>query len=186
MRVILVAVLCLVLFPAVAQGTKTYRWVDENGVVHFSDSPRPGVSDPEADVIEIPRANVVRSRTPRTAAPAAAPQPADNRDDDTQSESSGYRSLRIVSPGNGDTLWNIGGRLEVSVQTEPRLRANHGIVIIMDGKLATPTPVAGTTASLSEVWRGEHRISAIVRGADGRDLITSAPITIYVQQRSVN
>lgn len=186
MRVTIAAVLCLALLPAAAEGTKTYRWTDEDGVVHFSDSPRPGATDPEADAIEIPDANVVRSRLPRVA-PAALPSAAAaSTDEDEAATSTGYRSVRIVSPADGDTLWNIGGRLDVSVQTEPRLRPNHSVVIIMDGKLATPNPVAGTTASLSEVWRGEHRISAIVRGADGQDLITSAPITIFVQQRSVN
>jgi hypothetical protein len=185
MRYLFVAALCLALLVAFGASATTYRWVDEDGVTHFSDSPRPGSADPESQVIDIPRANVIQTRRPppppRAGNSSAQPKPA--QDD---SAPAGYQALRIVSPSDGDTLWNIGGTLNVGLQVSPALRAGDGIVLLLDGKLATPSPVSGTSLSIGEVYRGEHRISAIVRGANGQDLITSAPVTFFVQQASVN
>jgi hypothetical protein len=55
---------------AVAQTTTTYRWVDAQGVVHYSDTPHPG-----AQVIQLPSAQTYRAPPPPSAASKAAPAP---------------------------------------------------------------------------------------------------------------
>lgn len=182
MRYLNIAILCLVLLVATAASAKTYRWVDADGVVHYSDSPRPGSKNPQEQEIDIQAVNVIKSRPPR---PAPARSASESQDEASEA-SFAYRTLRVVAPGDGDTLWNIGGNLNVSVQVSPGLRPNHGVVFVLDGKQATAEPVTGTSATLGEVYRGEHRLTAIVRSADGQDLITSAPVRFYVRQRGLN
>lgn len=184
MRYLNIAMLCLVLLVATAANAKTYRWVDAQGVVHYSDSPRPGSSNPEAQEIEIPTANVVKSRRPRPT-PASTRSVSQSRDE-ASAPLEAYSALRVVTPTEGDTLWNIGGTLNVSVQLTPALRPGHGVLFLLDGKQATDGPVTGTSVTLREVYRGEHRLTAIVRSTDGQDLITSAPVRFFVRQRAVN
>lgn len=166
-----------------SKSTKTYRWVDDEGVMHFSDQPRPGARNPEDQAYEIRRPNVSESRAVR---PRTQSEPGDSQPDDSAPAPMGYQRLSISSPNNGDTLWNIGGTLNVSVQLSPPLRDGDGIVILLNGKSLTPRPVRGTSIALTGVYRGEHTMTAVVRDATGSDVFTSAPIRFVVQQTTVN
>lgn len=170
---------------AQSSSSKTYRWVDENGVTHFSDSPRPGSQDPAQEEYEIRTPNV--SRSPARRRPSAESGPG-NSDGDTNTAApfAGYQQMRITSPRDGETLWNIGGSLNVGVALIPGLNADHGIVIIMDGRVMTPQPVRSTSVTINEVYRGVHTIVAAVRSPDGQELIASQPIRFVVQQSTVN
>jgi hypothetical protein len=162
--------------------TKTYRWVDAEGVVHFSDSPRPGAKDPTQDEYLLTTPNVVQSRVPKstTRRSKSSDVPQDTP------PATGYQEFKIVAPGDGDTLWNIGGSLNVGVQSTPSLRDGDGVVIWLDGKQMTPQPIRSTSITLSEVYRGEHVMMAAIRSADGADMISSPSIRFVVQQSTVN
>ena len=162
--------------------TKTYRWVDDEGVVHYSDSPRPGAKDPTQDEYLINAPNVVQSRVPKSTTRRSSTS--DTADEEQQA--TGYRALRIVAPADGDTLFNIGGSLNVGVQPSPALRDGDGVVIWLDGKQMTPQPIRSTSFTLNEVYRGEHVLMAAIRTADGIDMITSPSIRFVVQQATVN
>lgn len=165
----------------------TYKWVDENGVTHFSDSPRPGTRDPSTDIYELRRPNIAQSR--RIRPPVAQRQRATDAAStktDTQAAPPAYTGITIIAPANGDTLWNTGGNLNVGVQVAPGLNAGDGVVIMIDGKQMTPQPVRSTSISLQGVYRGQHVITAAVRSQDGTIQVTSAPVRFVVQQNTVN
>lgn len=168
-----------------SNSTTLYRWVDENGVIHFSDSPRPGSQDPEQDQYQVRAPNV--SRAPRPA-PSSSRSSGDGDADASGITPApvGYQSLSISSPSNGDTLWNIGGTLNVSLQVNPGLQPGDGIVILMDGRVMTPRPATSTSVTLSNVYRGEHVLVASIRDANGVQQIASPPIRFVVQQSTVN
>jgi hypothetical protein len=164
--------LCLLaVAPAAAQ--EAYRWVDEDGVVHYSDRPREG-----AEAIELPEPNVATvRRTPRPAAESgdAAEKP--------ESEPvTGYTSIEILSPKAEETLWNIEGVLNVSVALQPSLLPGHQVRAYFDGEMQ---PVSGTSFQLQEVWRGVHNIQVEVVDATGKLMIRSRPNRFYVQQSTV-
>ena len=170
-----------------ASSTTLYRWVDENGVIHFSDSPRPGTTDPSADEYQVRSPNVSRSTT-RRSRPATEPGTLDDDGDANAAPlaAPGYQSLSITSPQAGDTLWNIGGTLTVSLDLSPGLQAGDGIIVLMDGQLMTPRPATTTRVTLSNVYRGEHVLVAAVRNAGGQQVIASQPVRFVVQQSTVN
>lgn len=166
--------------------TTLYRWVDENGVIHFSDSPREGAQDPSQDEYKVRAPNVSRSPRPR---PSESTNGASSGDADASPAVPapvGYQSLSISSPRNGDTLWNIGGILSVNLQVSPALQPGDGIVILMDGQVMTPTPSTRTNITLSNVYRGEHVLVAAIRDSNGTQQIASQPVRFVVQQSTVN
>ena len=121
---------------------QAYRWVDENGVVHYSDRPVDG-----AEQILLPRDNQQRRPTPpprTTTAQQSAP------DEQAQEESVGYESLIISSPAPEETLWNIEGVLNVSLSIQPGLQPGHRVRVYFDG---TPQIVTGASFQLTEVYR---------------------------------
>jgi hypothetical protein len=156
---------------AVAQ--EAYRWVDEDGVVHYSDRPREG-----AEAIVLPAPNVATTRR----VPSAAAQAEDDEESAAEPQSSGYTSIEIVSPKPEETLWNIEGVLNVSVALQPALQEGHQVRAYFDGEMQ---PVSGTNFQLQEVWRGVHNIQVEVVDATGKVMIRSQPSRFYVQQNTV-
>jgi hypothetical protein len=155
-----------------AAAQEAYRWVDEDGVVHYSDRPREG-----AETIELPAPNVATTRrVPRVAEES---QPEEEPDDEP---AAGYTSMEIVSPKAEETLWNIEGVLNVSVALEPALQPGHQVRAYFDGKMQ---PVSGTSFQLQEVWRGVHNIQVEVVDATGKVMIRTQPNRFYVQQNTV-
>lgn len=168
--------LCIGLALSLVAGAvlaQAYRWVDENGVVHYSDRPQAGAE--EVELGSAPAANIPprRNTLPRTAA----------RDDEQQPAAApGYTNLVVASPSAEETLWNIGGVLDVSLDLQPALQRNHQVRVYFDGN---PRPVNGTQFQLEEVWRGVHNLQVEVLDENGALLIRSQPVRFYVQQTTI-
>ncbi len=166
----------LLLFALLSAGfawAQAYRWVDEDGVVHFSDRPQPGAE--RVDLPETPRVPLGARTTP--AAPAAETGPAEEED-----TFPGYDTLEVTSPQAEETLWNIEGILSVSLNLQPALQPGHQVKVYFDGELRT---VSGTSFQIEEVWRGVHNIQAEVQDENGQMLIRSRTNRFYVQQSTV-
>jgi hypothetical protein len=164
-------VLCLLAATAVL-AQEAYRWVDEDGVVHYSDRPREG-----AEQILLPAPNVATTR--RTTRPTVP-----SRDEESAAEPPvvGYESIEIVSPAAEETLWNIEGVLSVSIALRPALQPGHRVRAYHNGQM---TPVSGTSFQLQEVWRGSHNIQVEVVDETGKLMIRSKPSRFFVQQNTV-
>ncbi len=154
---------------------EAYRWVDSDGVVHYSDRPQPG-----AETIELPEANTTSVRRYETQPGKPKPAAGDETDDDTEFKR--YESLSISSPAAEETLWNIEGVLSVSLAPSPALQPGHQVRVYFDGQ---PRMVEGTSFQLQEVWRGVHNIQAEILDPTGKLMIRSQPNRFYVQQNTV-
>lgn len=169
-RPILVFVGLLASATALAQA---YKWVDEDGVIHYSDVPTEGAE--EVQLSEYSRntgARLYRERAP-SADPAEEP---------AADEPFRYESISIASPAAEETLWNIDGVLNVSVALSPGLQSGHRLRVYYNGQQRL---VNGTSFQIEEVYRGVHNLQAEVIDATGRLMIRSQPNRFYVQQNSV-
>lgn len=164
------------LLATAAAAGEAYRWVDEDGVVHYSDRPRDG-----AERVELSDTNTVGIRIPSRRSTAAAQE--DDAGDEGEEESVRYESLEIASPAAEETLWNIEGVLNVSLSLTPALKPGHRVRVYFDGE---PRMVSGTSFQINEVWRGVHNIQAEVLNEAGELMIRSRPNRFYVQQNTVN
>jgi hypothetical protein len=162
------AALWCVAFAACGAAT-LYKWVDADGVTHYSDRPEPG-----AQKVRIAAAQTYKSGPAAT--PATREQP--KRPAATQ----GYTSLSITGPEDGAVLWNTGGRVELVAALEPGLADGHQLWFVVDGK-SQQASAEGATAIA--VTRGEHTVVATVTDANGDEMISSAPITFVVRQTSI-
>ena len=166
-------VLCL-LAASGAAAQEAYRWVDGDGVVHYSDTPVEG-----AERILLPAPNVAVTR--RTTRPADQPTEIDDEPAEEQ-EPFRYESIEITAPGAEETLWNIEGVLNVSVALTPGLQPGHQVRAYFDGQ---QQEVSGTNFQVQEVWRGVHNIQVEVVDQGGELMIRSRPNRFYVQQNTV-
>ena len=170
MRWIWLALLCA--FAIAAHAEEFWRWVDENGVVHYSDRPQPG-------------AEKVQMRGAQTYTPAPLPEREQGTTDETAREAAPrYSGLSIESPAAGETLWNIAGELPVRLNVSPALSPDHQLRLFLDGRPVPNVPQAAEF-TISEVYRGEHQLRAAIFDGEGRELASSDTVTFYVQQTSI-
>jgi hypothetical protein len=173
-----IAVVAILLGGAVM--AQAYRWVDEDGVVHFSDVPTEG-----AERIELPRDN--RPRTPatpsRNSASFAAAAATTPEEPEEPPEIFKYDSIEVVQPAPEETLWNIGGTLDVALRVTPALRPEDQVRVIFDGQQRMATN--RSSFQVEEVWRGVHNIQVEIVDSTGRLMARSLPNRFYVQQTVV-
>ena len=163
----------LILAAAGAGAAELWRWVDDRGVVHYSDRPVPGAEQ------------VTISGAQTFSAPAMPAETGDG-DDGGQADGSVYRQLAIVQPAQDETLWNIEGRLDVRVAVDPVIQGRHSLQVFLDGQRVEDIPPDATAFTLGNVFRGEHTLTASIVDEAGRQLVSSAPVKFFVQQTSLN
>ena len=174
MEIRTIIVLLGLLFAPFATAGEAYVWTDDEGVVHYSDRPVPG-----ARRIELAEPNTGQSpapRSPEAATDETAEEPAE------PDAPFSYESLEIASPVAEETLWNIGGVLNVSLALNPPLQPGHQVRVYFDGNAQI---VPGTSFQLNEVWRGVHNLQAEILDETGRMMIRSRTNRFYVQQNTV-
>jgi Domain of unknown function (DUF4124) len=165
--------LCLLGLSGLSLATTLYRWVDAQGVVHYSDTPHEG-----AQVIQLQGAQTYHgtSAAPATPAAAAAAQPG--------KKSEAYESCAITAPAPDSALYSPDS-VAVSVEVSPGLRNGDQLTVQVDGRQLQSNG-GDQTFVISQPERGDHSISAQVRSPDGAMLCNAPPVTFSVTRPSVN
>jgi len=154
--------------PAWVAAATLYKWVDANGVTHYSDSPVAGAVE-----VQIQGAQGYK------AAPKAGYQRV--KPNSPPSAPSAYTALSVVSPEEGAVFLNNGGEIDCAAAVSPPLAPGHALWFVLDGSRVA---ASGSSAHLSHVPRGTHTLAAVVTDGAGADVIASAAVTFYVRQPS--
>jgi len=162
----------LAIISAGASMAQAYRWVDENGIVHYSDRPTEG-----AERIILPD-----TKQPSRPAPVYRNEVPEETATEAPQSSFSYESIEVVAPAPEETLWNIEGALNVALNVQPALRPTDQVRVYVDGKAQE---VRGTTFQIQEVYRGVHKIQVEILDADGNLMGRSLPNQFYVQQNTI-
>ena len=171
MRALTFTLLSLVCSAALA--ATVYKWVDENGVVHYSDQPHPN-----AEKLQVHAAQSYKPSALDTAAAGgggggaspAAPAP--------------YRGCAIVQPQDGQAFANIDS-LTLVVQTDPQLHQGDKVFVTVDGQALNGGNPTGSQFVISPIDRGTHTAQALVKDASGGVQCQTPPVTFHVQQNSI-
>ncbi len=163
-----IILLALFVAPALA-ATTVYRWVDEQGVVHFSDQPHPGAQKMRVeDAPTFPAPPVPQTPSSPAAGNSTGPPPS---------------SCSIESPGNEQMLmnaWSVSGSVHMPPQVDPGDR----VVLMLDGKVLTGAADLSGAFHIPQIDRGAHTLAAQVQAPDGQVICQTPQITFYVHQPS--
>ena len=163
----LLLILCM--FSTALQATEVYITRDANGNVTFSD--KPGTNSQRHELRELPSIPAVRIPD-TTPPPARVNEPSFN-----------YTSLSIITPQNEQTVpTGLSGNVEISGVLSPGLRETDTIYLLANGNVLRHG--RQTSFQLNNLDRGEYRLQLVVRDQDNRTLISSNPVTVYVQRAS--
>lgn len=164
------------LFSVAALAVPVWTWVDESGQRHYSDRPVEGATQ-----IEVGASQTFSSEAPQQNLGSTNSQDSQASEPDAGAP---YTVLDVISPEPEETLWNIGGEMTLEVSVYPALRAAHTIGVIYDGQRLEPS-ARSLSITITEVYRGEHTVQAVILDADGEELMRSMPVTFYVRQTSI-
>ena len=163
------------LLLAAALPAETWRWVDENGVVNFSDQPRPGAERVELEGLS-------------TFSPPEWTSQSAEAGGSAEPDAEGlewYSRLAILSPVNEETIWNNQGNLDVALAVEPRMRQGDRINLYLDGDPVSGLPPNATRFTINRVFRGGHTLRATIVDQNGAELFSSDTLQFYVRQTSL-
>jgi len=165
----------LILVPALAvAGTTVYRWVDAQGVVHYSDQPHEGAQKVQAGSL-----TVLNFKAPASSAgPEAATRPPPG-----ESAAGPAYQVKILAPSPGTTLWPVNYKVQVNVRVTPPLKGSSLLQYQYDGQ-NLGKPRAETSLEMNKVYRGTHTLTVTVVGPGGRNE-GQASSTFYVHQHSM-
>ncbi len=157
--------------PAIAE---VYRWVDDRGVVHFSDTPQPG-----AKRIELKPPTIY---TPRTIAPIApATRKGSAASAGSQSRVASYPDLKILGPRQNQVIRSNDGKVAVELQIGKPLKRGQRLRVYLDD-VEVASGLSATSLVLSDVDRGSHKLAFSVFDADGTELARSPDVTFHLQR----
>lgn len=170
MKKVAYLVLVLLALPAFAQ--TVYRWVDKQGVVHYSDEPHQG-----AKQVQLGSATVLPFKVPAQEGdqPQTAPQPG-------TAAMPSYQ-VKVLAPAPGTTIWPVNYIVHASVQVTPPPGGRALLKYELDGKMmGKPTP--STSVQLKPVYRGTHTLTVTLLGPNGETLATGSS-KFYARQHSI-
>ena len=151
-----------------------YKTVDSLGNVVYTDEP-----GGDARPVKLPPLSTV----PPPDYKAAAQPPAQAE----QSAESDYQQVKIISPGQDETVRDNTGAVPVNVVTKPDLNseAGHRLRYYLDGQVqGKPTPSGQII--FDNLDRGTHTVEAAVVDSAGQELMRSSSVRFYLHRQSVN
>jgi uncharacterized protein DUF4124 len=148
--------------------TTVYKWVDAQGIVHYSDQPHPNAQKLEIQGAQT-YSNLPASSAPSTTAP-----------DESQPSGPPYDSCTIVQPTDQQMLMNVYNAT-AEVQVSPQLREGDEIRLFVDGK-----QIPGSATSYTfPVVRGQHSVQAVIQDSTGQIVCETSTVTFFVHQPSI-
>jgi len=165
---------------------EVYKWVDADGVVHYSDEP-----SPSAQRFQPPEISVYPFRVPvkagatgtgQASKPEPEAQPGESAEPETgdhATETSSYQEFRILLPANNARFSSAAGSVEVKIGIAPALGQDHVIHLLLDGR-DVKSDLRSARTTLDGVPPGSHVLEARIADAAGRDLKRAKSILFHV------
>ena len=165
---ILILLLSMVLASSAVAKDEVYKWVDEKGVVHYTDKPPTDNAKPA----KLPPLQTYKGGTApdlkRYDKPTKGGKPA------------GLAQIDVVTPAHDETFHGGERTVPMAVVVTPPLDADQRLIYLLDGKPAS-TPTTDTSYAFTNVDRGSHSASAMVVDQAGNEIATSTSVTFHMK-----
>ncbi|PSW27760.1 DUF4124 domain-containing protein [Photobacterium phosphoreum] len=173
----LASILLLVVTTSTAVATTTiYSWTDDNGVVHFSDSPEV----PQAITVELSTTEV-QSPKSSTLVEIIQANNVDNLTIDIEPQLP-TASISLLAPLHQQTIRSNEGDIKIRAVSNRKLDKNVQAQLVLDGQV-NGTSQTRLEWQLTNIDRGTHQIQIQLLN-NGKILAISESITVYLHRVS--
>ncbi|MCS6946841.1 MAG: DUF4124 domain-containing protein [Steroidobacteraceae bacterium] len=146
-----------------------YKWVDKDGITHYSDKPQPGAEEialPQPQTYQAPQGTAAPSAGRRAAAPTAV-------------AAAEKLSCALREPTNDQVYLNVP-----SLQVRFAGPLGSTAVVSLNGKRYTASAEAGSV-TIEPIFRGTYQTSVSFQNASGTTLCQTPTVTFHVRQPTV-
>jgi Domain of unknown function (DUF4124) len=171
MRAIMFTLLSVAACTAVFAAT-VYRWVDENGVTHYSDQPH---ENAQKVTIAAPQTYSASKGLYKSTSQPPGPK--------TTNAVNNYASCTVVQPTNEATFQNTSS-VSVAAQSSPTPYGGDQMLLLLDGAKIANFPGSGGSYTIDPIDRGQHTLQAVIQDSNGKTVCQSASVTFTVIQAS--
>jgi hypothetical protein len=148
---------------------RVYKWVDKDGVVHYSSQPPAEGAQPA----KLPPVQTYKGGTKPSLDKFAKPAAKGNVSAGSQ--------IEVVTPSSDETFRSAERVVPVAVLVTPQLAEGQKLIYLLDGTPASP-PTSDTSFALTGVDRGTHTVSVtMVDAGTGETLATSNGVTFHMK-----
>ncbi|CAK1696303.1 DUF4124 domain-containing protein [Vibrio crassostreae] len=163
-----------------------YTWVDEEGVLHFSDNP--SAQDAEAlrlpDVQAAAPAPKFEASTPVDAAASTATPAQDQPQTETKErEAPTHLTLTMLTPIHDQTIRSNRGLIPIQIELNRKLGIGEQLQLMLDGR-RYGAPQTQPNWELKGIDRGTHTI-AIQAHRSGKLIASTSPVTVYLHRATL-
>ncbi|MEZ9291323.1 DUF4124 domain-containing protein [Vibrio lentus] len=169
-----------------------YTWVDEDGVLHFSDTP----TDQGAKSLRLPDVQAsapapkFEASTPVDAAgtststsTSTTKTPAQAKAKNTEREAPAQLTLTMLTPIHDQTIRNNRGLIPIQIELNRKLGIGEQLQLMLDGR-RYGAPQTQPTWELKGIDRGTHTI-AIQAHRSGKLIASTSPVTVYLHRATL-
>lgn len=144
-----------------------YKWVDEKGVVHYTDKPPADNARPA----KLPPLQTYKGGTNPSLGKFDRPVPG---------KATNLAQIDVVTPAREETFRGGERTVPVAVVVTPPLAQGQRLIYLLDG---TPqnTPTPDTSFALTNVDRGTHTVSVSLVDESGNVLANSTGVTFHMK-----
>jgi hypothetical protein len=148
---------------------QVYKWVDKDGVVHYSSQP----PTKDAAPAKLPPIHTYKGGSNPNLGKFATPAAKGNASAGSQ--------IEVVTPASDETFRGGERVVPVAVLVTPQLAEGQKLIYLLDGTPASP-PTSDTSFALTEVDRGTHTVTVtMVDAGTGETLATSPGVTFHMK-----
>ncbi|CAH6803804.1 conserved exported hypothetical protein [Vibrio chagasii] len=163
-----------------------YTWVDEDGVLHFSDTPTgEGAKSLQLpDVQASAPAPKFESSQP-VDAKASTPSPSQEQPNTQQPEREvpAPLALTMLTPIHDQTIRSNRGLISIQIELNRKLGIGEQLQLMLDGR-RYGAPQTQPTWQLKDIDRGTHTI-AIQAHRSGKLIASTTPVTVYLHRATI-
>ncbi|HKY92399.1 MAG TPA: DUF4124 domain-containing protein [Nevskiaceae bacterium] len=170
----LVTTVLLLALASATVAAPVYRYVDKDGVTHYTDKP----PTPDAQPASLPPLQTISPSEPLAETPSAAAAP-------EAPAAQPPVALRITTPAADETFRGDDSLVTVSASSDRPLPNGVGLLYLLDGTAQNSAPVKTFTYTLQNVERGSHVITVAAVDGTGREVARSAPVTVHMKQPTI-
>jgi hypothetical protein len=147
-----------------------YKWVDSDGVVHYTDHPVE-----QAEELRLPGAG----DHPGASDSESTKEPGESSQETQQTGE--YTQFEVLEPEQNQTLRNDEREVRIGMLLQPALQEGHRINLSVDGILLKDHNIS-TQLILSDVPRGSHSLQATIIDEEGQPLISTPVVNFHMRK----
>jgi len=185
MKVQLISSLCALsglLIVSVSPAQVAYTWVDENGVVHFSDTSNQG-----AKAIALPNLKASAPAPEFESTESIPLQRKSSKNTPSKPEKTTDKPLTLqlsmLAPQHNETIRSNRGIINIQLESNRKFGIGEQLQLLLDGQ-PYGAPQNHMTWQLNNIDRGTHTL-AVHAKRSGKLIASTSPITVHLHRANV-